>query len=265
MYRTIIFILIVIVLTTACGLLPNQVSQPVNQDLPSLMPVVISEPPITNSPHPLIPSDPEPVLAPIEPELSPVAQPEPKLETGVVNVDGLNLRLGPGTDHLVVRLMNRGLLLDILGRNERNDWLLVELTSGTQGWVYYSYVDTSANIAELPLREAYGGAYVVEPVIIQDDPKPLDINVVIENNIATVQISGFPGGQALIASLGPSRRKTDLVVASGTSSPNGNATLQFNMPAEWADGSPVKSGTLSLVVSTSDGSFDITASIQYYR
>lgn len=56
-----------------------------------------------------------------------------------------------------------------------------------------------------------------------------------------------------------------MIVACGQTSPNGNATLQFAMPAKWPDGSPLTSGTMRLVVSTIGGSFELSAAIQYYR
>ena len=117
----------------------------------------------TTAPEPTATTPPEPTSAPAEPSATPQAKPDLRVVPGVVNVDSLNLRLGPGLDHVVIRLLHTGQELDILGRNEKLDWLLVELPSGTQGWVYFEYVDTEANIAELPLKEAYGGSYFVEP------------------------------------------------------------------------------------------------------
>jgi hypothetical protein len=262
MYKTVLSILAILMITTACGLLPARGLAPEEENAP---PVIIATlPPAEEPPVPTQPA-PAPTAVPVEPTPTPQAEPEARAATGIVNADSLNLRLGPGLDHVVVRLLHTGQELDILGRNEKLDWLLVELPSGTQGWVYRKYVTTQADIAELPLKEAYGGPYYVEPAPAQDAPRPLDIQVVIEANLATATISGFPGDSQVVARLAKRAGGAGMTVATGQTSRNGNAVLRFAMPAEWPDGSPLTSGSISLVVSTIDGSFELAATIQYYR
>ncbi len=263
MFKTVIVALTLLIITAACGLLPARDLAPGADDAPPA--IITTLPPVEEPSLPTQPALPEPTAAPVEPTATSQAEPEVRVVPGVVNADSLNLRLGPGLDHVVIRLLHTGQELDILGHNEKLDWLLVELPSGTQGWVYYEYVDTQANIVELPLKEAYGGPYIVEPAPVEDAAKPLDIQVVIENNLARTTISGFPGNSQVVARLAKRNGGASMVVASGQTSPNGNATLQFAMPAEWPDGSPLSSGTMSLTVSTIDGSFELAATIQYYR
>jgi uncharacterized protein YgiM (DUF1202 family) len=73
--------------------------------------------------------------------------PERTSSRGMVNVQGLNLRLGPGANHKILRQLAEGTQVEIQGRSENLEWLLVRLPSGTQGWVFAEYVDTQAVIA----------------------------------------------------------------------------------------------------------------------
>ncbi|MFC1879329.1 SH3 domain-containing protein [Chloroflexota bacterium] len=259
--KILISLSLIILLIISCGLLPESVEKSESE-------IVVAQPTQTQpesipSPTPISPpASPE---APQEPTPTPVITPEIKIALGVVNVDSLNLRIGPGQNHLVLRLLHQGQDLEIHGRSEKLDWLLVHLPSGTQGWVATQYVDTLADIAALPMREAYGGPYIIQPELPVDQREPLNLLVSIENNLAEITISGFPENSDIFATLGAADGSSELVVASGTTSLNGNATLHFNMPTEFADGNPVKSGELTLVVATMDGSFSLPATIQYFR
>lgn len=199
---------------------------------------------------------PEPVVT-----LEPPA--EQLIAMGKVNVQGLNLRIGPGLNHAVLRLLSQGLELQIEGRSENLDWLLVRLPSGVQGWVYAAYVDTQATVADLPLREAYGGAYQAQPQAELDEHKPMNVWVSIENNRATVTVSGFPSSARLAVYLGKAGRSADLLVASGIASANGNAVIVFEMPAS-LDGKTLTSGEYILVIDSLDSNASMTAVIQYY-
>jgi hypothetical protein len=155
---------------------------------------------------------------------------------GIVNVQGLNLRLGPGANHKILRQLAEGTQVEIQGRSENLEWLLVRLPSGTQGWVFAEYVDTQTVIADLPLKEASGGAYLAPSDAAQDVRQPQNVQVSIENNIATVVVTGFPSDSKLTVKLGKSGREADLmVVGEGSASGNGNALIRFKMPVEWSD------------------------------
>jgi SH3-like domain-containing protein len=203
------------------------------------------------------PTLPEPVVT-----LEPPA--EQLIAMGTVNVQGLNLRIGPGMNHAILRLLSQGLELQIEGRSESLDWLLVRLPSGVQGWVFAEFVDTQVTIADLPLREAYGGAYQTQPQAELDERKPMNIWVTIENNRAVVTISGFPGNARLSVYMGKAGGSADLLVASGLASANGNAVIVFEMPAS-LDGKALTSGEYILLVESTGGNASMTAAIQYYR
>jgi hypothetical protein len=166
--------------------------------------------------------------------------------------------------------LNEWATLEIMGRSENQEWLQVRLDSGTQGWVYYEYVDTQVVIAELPLREAYGGAYL-NPVDVSptasppESSQPQEISVSIEDNVATVNINGFIEDARLVLKLKKPDGKSSLVVGKGRTNTDGNASIQFEMPVDWPDGEPLASGELDLVVSSKDGRASIDVTIQYYR
>lgn len=180
---------------------------------------------------------------------------------GIVNVQGLNLRVGPGGNHKILRQLPEGTQVEIQGRSENMEWLLVRLSSGTQGWVFAEYVDTQAVIASLPLKEASGGAYLAP----SDIPQSRNVQVSIENNIATVNVLGLPADTKLIVTLSRPGGKDDLVVGRGSTSADGSAMIRFEMPSKWPDGSLLKGGELVLVVSSKDGKASVKVNIQYYR
>jgi 3D (Asp-Asp-Asp) domain-containing protein len=65
-------------------------------------------------------------------------------ETGSVNVDDLNFRKGPGTDHSIIRPLKKGTKVKIL--QKKGSWIQVKI-NGKKGWLHGSYVDLApANI-----------------------------------------------------------------------------------------------------------------------
>lgn len=191
--------------------------------------------------------------------------PETTSIRGVVNVQGLNLRLGPSGNHRILRQLSEGTQVEIHGRSENMEWLLARLSSGTQGWVFAEYVDTQAVIASLPLKEASGGAYLAPSDAPQDVRQPRNVQVSIENNIATVVVTGFPGDSKLAVKLGKPGEDADLIVGEGSTSENGNALIRFRMPHEWSDVAPLSSGEMTLTVSTADERASVSVRIRYYR
>ena len=66
------------------------------------------------------------------------ATPVPEIEVGVVVVDTLNVREGPGTSYPTVGSLNMGekfyVLADMIN-STNNKWLLVSLSDSSMGWV----------------------------------------------------------------------------------------------------------------------------------
>lgn len=65
----------------------------------------------------------------------------------------LILRLGPDERYLPIGQVGRGALLEVVGRNDRGDWLAVSLTPGSRlyGWTPVNAVSTSQDLTILPI------------------------------------------------------------------------------------------------------------------
>jgi uncharacterized protein YgiM (DUF1202 family) len=85
---------------------------------------------------------------------NPTSTPVPEVVVGVVVVDTLNVREGPGTSYPIVRSLNVGEKFYILGEvtnNTSNKWLLINPSEGAFGWVIgdQSYVTIQREIVDL--------------------------------------------------------------------------------------------------------------------
>ena len=99
---------------------------------------------------------PTPTQTALAPAVVPVssATPIPEVEVGVVEVDLLNIREGPGTNFPIVASLARGEKFYILGEavnSAGNMWLLVSASTDTFGWVTgdQSYVTVQKEIVDL--------------------------------------------------------------------------------------------------------------------
>jgi hypothetical protein len=191
------------------------------------------------------------------PEPPAAENPQP-LALGRVNAQGLNLRAGPSSNHVILGLLAEGTDLEIEGRSENLQWLLVEVPGGAQGWVYFEYVDTQTAIASLPLKEAYGGPNPGPSDAGQDVRQPLNVQVSIENDLALVSVAGFPGDSKVIARLGEVGESADLYVGESVTTPNGNAVMRFTMP-------PLDGDEFNLAVSTVADDESVNVRLQYFR
>jgi len=73
----------------------------------------------------------------------------PSSNMAVVIAPALNVRSGPSTLYPVITTVPAGTVLTVLGRNDINTWIAVQLPDGTQGWVTRSltdYVGLSPNV-----------------------------------------------------------------------------------------------------------------------
>lgn len=73
-----------------------------------------------------------------------------------VITERLNVREGPGLQHAVIAKLNRGAQVTIIEQVATNDWLHIELSDGSQGWIAAAYVSraTAENAASIPALEA---------------------------------------------------------------------------------------------------------------
>ncbi len=79
-----------------------------------------------------------------------------------VNTAYLNVRSGPGLGYGTIATLPRGFGVQLLGRNAANNWVLIGLTNGVQGWVNINYVYTTTRVSTLPLAENVAGT-PIEP------------------------------------------------------------------------------------------------------
>lgn len=181
-------------------------------------------------------------------------------ETAQVDVDLLNLRAGPGFQHLVLRLLERDQELILLGRSRNGVWVEVRLPEGNGGWVYAAFLRTKVALSKLPVTEAAGGP--TDPAAPQTT---YPLSMTISDNVATVVLQRYPANAEVVVRLSRADGSGSLTVAQGATDANGAAPFTFSMPREWPDGRKVTENALTLTAATADGKFSRTASIQYYR
>jgi uncharacterized protein YgiM (DUF1202 family) len=85
---------------------------------------------------------------------NPTATPIPEIVVGIVVVDILNVREGPGTSYPIVSSLTKGEKFYILGdvtNNTNNRWLLIDPSEGSFGWVAgdQSHVTIQQEIVDL--------------------------------------------------------------------------------------------------------------------
>lgn len=69
----------------------------------------------------------------------------------IVSTGALNVRSGPGVSYGTVAVIYQGQSVDLLGRWAANQWVLIRLWNGTEGWVNSFYLQTSVPVNNLPV------------------------------------------------------------------------------------------------------------------
>ena len=92
--------------------------------------------------------------APAVETVSVTSTPIPEVEVGVVEVDLLNIREGPGTNYPILGSLAKGEKFYILGElvnSTNNKWLLISPTTDSFGWVIgdQSYVTLQKEMVDL--------------------------------------------------------------------------------------------------------------------
>ena len=98
----------------------------------------------------LAPTNTAPVVEIVSATLTPI----PEVEVGVVEVDLLNIREGPGTNYPILGSLAKGEKFYILGElvnSTNNKWLLISPTTDSFGWVIgdQSYVTLQKEMVDL--------------------------------------------------------------------------------------------------------------------
>ncbi|MDX2161831.1 MAG: SH3 domain-containing protein [bacterium] len=97
-----------------------------------------------------------------------------------VNTAFLNVRSGPGLGFGAVATLPQGFGVNLLGRNEEGNWVLIGFTNGAQGWANINYLYTETRISTLSIA-----------VSSQGDPVPA------AGLVPTATINSFGGAQLL--------------------------------------------------------------------
>ncbi len=71
----------------------------------------------------------------------------------IVNIDRLNLRLGPGTAYEALAAFSRGTTVEIIGKTGNMNWLKVRLGNGQVGWMSRDYLVVNISLANVELAE----------------------------------------------------------------------------------------------------------------
>ncbi len=84
---------------------------------------------------------------------SPAPTPVPPISPATATVAGirLNFRQGPGPTYSITQVLAQGNVVNLLARNQAATWAQVIAPNGAQGWVYAPLLQTSYQIANLPL------------------------------------------------------------------------------------------------------------------
>ena len=69
----------------------------------------------------------------------------------IVTAGALNVRTGPDVSFRSIAVIYQGQLVNLLGRWATNNWVLIRLYNGTEGWVNSVYLQTSVPISQLPV------------------------------------------------------------------------------------------------------------------
>jgi uncharacterized protein YgiM (DUF1202 family) len=272
---------IVIMLITACGV------QPVSGQIATKAAPTLAFPPADTQPAPV------PTIAALPTQQSAPVSATAAGNTAVVNVNQLNLRVGPGLNYSVAKTLNQGVVFALLGKSNDGNWFEVQLQDGSNGWVFSAFVTTSANLANLPVGQtpnnvvssvapsATGsipltGSVVVPtassvapsaavvPTVVPATTNPFPIVVTIANNLAQVTLARYPASKSVVATLAVRGTSESVQIAVATIDANGSANFNFPMPFSWPDGTPLTQPNLLLTVNTTDGSFSRTDSFPFF-
>jgi uncharacterized protein YraI len=77
-----------------------------------------------------------------------------------VNTGQLNVRSGPGLQYGAITTLPYGFGVRMIGRNTQQNWVLIQLTTGLQGWVNVNYLRTNYRISDLPIADSVLGTAI---------------------------------------------------------------------------------------------------------
>jgi uncharacterized protein YgiM (DUF1202 family) len=124
------------------------------------------------------------------PSLSPPLADGP---VAIVATGALNVRSGPGLGYQSIAVVYQGQSVGLLGRWAGNNWVLIRLWNGTEGWVNSYYLQTSVPVTTLPVV----GAPAPAPTPIPPAQGPLGVVNTGALNVRTGPAPTYPS-QAVV-------------------------------------------------------------------
>jgi len=121
-------------------------------------------PPATNTPVP-------PTPTPVPPTATATATVPPKPQ-GIVNIQDLNFRAGPGTNFGVLGTLAKGTKLEVRTRLADNGWVRVCCYNNQEGWVAPQYLDLSTPLEKVPVDTAVPPTPTPRPIPPTNTPRP---------------------------------------------------------------------------------------------
>jgi uncharacterized protein YraI len=182
-------------------------------------------------------------VVPISPhDPAPVAQ---------VNAANVNLRTGPGINYPVLRILPEGQAITLLGRMPDNAWLYVQLADTIAGWINADYVTGDSPITDLLVaNNTASTASSLEPSI------SVGTTLDVTNSEINIAVYGFPAYTRVRVRLGTSSDNiSPTTYAEAYTDYRGSGLLSFEMPTQWANGTPITTSSLVAMVSTDDGRY----------
>ncbi|MEA3336449.1 MAG: SH3 domain-containing protein [Chloroflexota bacterium] len=151
-FLTLIFLLVA---SVSCGSSAEPEPAPtLNRPLrPTFTPTPLAietQTPVPATAIPEVPPTPVPTDTPAEPPTETPVPPTPTPESGPVAIVAgsgrVNVRSGPGTAYPVVGQISSGSELEIIGRNNANDWWQVCCVNGKDGWIVSRLANVQGNV-----------------------------------------------------------------------------------------------------------------------
>ena len=110
------------------------------------LPATSTSMPVSPTDTPLPPTDtPVPTPAPTDTPLPPTIR---------VTADILNARSEPNTDSEIIKKLEQGTMLPVVGRNVAGDWVLISLSDGQEAWLSAEWVESTIPIETLEIMES---------------------------------------------------------------------------------------------------------------
>lgn len=81
--------------------------------------------------------------------------------TATVNTGALNLRSGPGVTYGAIATLPYGFGVQLVARSSNNQWVLVRLTNGVQGWVGSGLIVANVRISDLPINDTAAASNII--------------------------------------------------------------------------------------------------------